>query len=53
GGVGSGENGMKSVEEGLTGLVGKLLNSVQCTVVQNVGVTGMDVWDFYSFGPWG
>nr|GEX73962.1 hypothetical protein [Tanacetum cinerariifolium] len=27
--VGSDENGGKSVEEGLTGLAGKLLNSVQ------------------------
>nr|GEX48915.1 hypothetical protein [Tanacetum cinerariifolium] len=51
--VGSGKSGWKTEEDGFTGLAGKLLNSVWCTVVQNVGVTGMVVWEFYKFGPCG
>nr|GEX04271.1 hypothetical protein [Tanacetum cinerariifolium] len=39
--VGSGESGEKTGKEGFTGLARKLLNSVQCTVVQNMGETGM------------
>nr|GEX17819.1 hypothetical protein [Tanacetum cinerariifolium] len=50
--VGSSESGGKTGEEGFTGLAGKLLNSVQCTVVQNIGLTGMVVCVTPPDGAW-